>query len=181
MIDVFQLIQSVTELLCYIMRKFSPNDSHKWLLNQGNIFCYQEMWLRQPCVDNPRLACYHWNTWFRWLKLGSPSHLSMALPCFPLLLRSQGGGGACILHSVRAGIWIGLSLLEQSRAVRSRPPAPGPHLVMTIYVMSAGRIVGWMTGGALLCDISSCDDVEIPSWSSLLSLQETERRFLSLQ
>lgn len=103
-------------------------------------------------MDNRRLPCYHWNTWFRWLILGFFS-LFMVLPAFLLLLLSQWGGGACILHSVRVGIWIGLSLLVQSRTVWSHPPPLGPHLVMTVNYDS------WKNSG--LNDISSSGDVQI--------------------
>lgn len=126
-------------------------------------------------MDNPRLPCYHWNTWFQWVILG-PSSLSMALPAFLLLLRSQGGGGACILHSVRVGIWIGLSPVRAKQNSQKPPTSSGPSFGYDRNIMSAGRIVGWMTGGALLCDISSCDDVQILCWPLLLSLQETERK-----
>lgn len=72
-------------------------------------------------TDNPRLLSLEH-------LIPMMTHTSSQLS--PLLLRSQ--WGACILHSVRVGIWIGLSLLEQSRTVRSRPPPPSPHLVMTV-------------------------------------------------
>lgn len=52
-------------------------------------------------------------------------------PSFPPAALISGGRGARILHSVRVGIWIGLSLLEQSLAAWSCLPPPNPHLVMT--------------------------------------------------
>lgn len=100
-----------------------------------------------------------------------------ALPICPwhsqlsLLLRSQGGGGACILRSVR----VGLSLLEQSRAVL--PTHVLPVLIwLWQYYLSDRRTRCWMTGGVLLSDISSCDDVQILSWSLVVRFLCRTRR-----
>jgi len=86
-------------------------------LNQENIFAIKKYMTSTCFTDNPRLVCYHWNTWFQWLMLDS-SGLPMALPAFLLLRRSRGGAGS---PASWVGIWIGLSLLEQSRALRSLP------------------------------------------------------------
>ncbi len=156
-------------------------------LNSAQMIHMNDHWIRKifllsrnvvtstTFMDNPRLPCYHWNTWFRWLIPGSSS-LSMPLPAFPPAAPIPGGRGR--LHPAFCQSWN----LDRTFPVRAKqnsqkpPTSSGPSFGYDRNIMSAGRIVGWMTGGALLCDISSCDDVQILSWPLLLSLQETERK-----
>lgn len=164
----------MTELLWNIIWKFSPNDSHKWL-NQENIFVIKK------CGYINLFGGQSLTTVLSLEHLIPMTHTGLlqsihSTPSFPPAALIPGGRGACILDLVRVGIWIGLSLLEQSRAVRSHPP-PLSSFGYGSNIMTAGRTVGWMTGGVLLCDISPCDgDDQILSWPLLLSLSETERK-----
>lgn len=82
------------------------------------------------------------------------------------LWSSLSGLGGC-RHSAGVRIWIGLSPMKQSCVVSSQP-----SFGYDSNIMSAGRRVGWMTAGALLCDISSSDDFQIQGGELLLSLSE---------
>lgn len=112
---VFQLFKSVSELLWKVIWQFSPNDSHKWL-NQENIFVIKK------CDYINLFGGQSLTTVLSLEHLISMTHTGLlqsihSTPSFPPAALIPGGRGACILHLVRVGIWIGLSLLEQSRAV----------------------------------------------------------------
>lgn len=116
-----QLTQSVTELLWNmcgnLARVIMKKNDHRI----GKYLCYHEIWLHQPFSrTTPVLSLEH---------LIPMSHTALLqfihdAPSFPPAALISGGRGACILHSVRVGIWIGLSLLEQSLAAWSRLPPP---------------------------------------------------------
>lgn len=123
-----QLSQSVTELLWNMCGNLAWVIMKKNDHRIGKYLCYHEIWLHQPFSrTTPVLSLEH---------LIPMSHTALLqfihdAPSFPPAALISGGRGACILHSVRVGIWIGLSLLEQSLAAWSRLPPPSPHLVMT--------------------------------------------------
>lgn len=118
-------------------------------------------------MDNPRFPCYHWSTWFQWVILDSSSTDISGTPSFPPAAVIPGDGGG--LHPGFCQCW-NLDRTCPVRAKRSgqKPPTfSQPSFGYDSNILSAGRTVGWMTGGA---DISSCDDVQILSRPLLLSL-----------
>lgn len=124
---------------------------------------YQEFWLHQPfsSIDIPQLLYLE--------HLIPMSHAGLLQ-----LIHGRSQPSSCCwdllggLHYVRVRTWIGLSQPKHMSGLKP-PTSSRPSFGYAGNSMSAGRAVGWMTGGALLSDISSCDDAEILGGLLLLS------------
>lgn len=150
MMHISQVIQSI-RLLWITIWKFSPNVSHKSSSYQDDIFVIRKYGYINLFMDNHWHPCYHWNTWFLWVTLGSASR-SLSLQTFLLFL--------CGRLNPR-GRSVRICNLDRTFPVGAvgRPPASSqPSFGYDCNIWSAVRAVGWMPDGDFLCDISSCDD-----------------------
>lgn len=165
-------------MLWNIIWKIQPKWFTNMVIGSGKYLCYQEMRWHQHslCGQSPipvlslehLIPMSHTGLLRRIDVHGAPSFSS------PLFL-SQGSGAACILNSVRAGIWIRLAPFRAKRSSQNPPTFSTPSFAYDGNIMLAGGTVRWVTGGSFLCDISFCDDVQILNWPVLLSPLEGER------
>lgn len=162
-----QLTQSVTELLWNMCGNLARVIMKKYDHRIGKIFVLSwNLVTSTVFTDNPCVI------------IGTPdsNESYCAPPVYPR--RSQLSSccsdlrGAGRLHPAFCQSWN----LDRTFPVRAKlsglklPTSSQSSFGYDTNIMSVGRTVGWNTGGALHCDISSCDDVQILRWPLLLSL-----------